>query len=95
VHVNEGFNKNIDVFDAKIKAAIATCERAAAEIRSNIPAMIDAAVASAQAMANIRHPTRQVGDREGSRRQLLAVVDERKQRRGTQPWPTRTAPAVE
>jgi hypothetical protein len=56
--VNEDFNKNIDVFDAKIKAAIATCERAAAEIRSNIPAMIDESVAKhvAQAMANIRQP---------------------------------------
>ena len=31
--VNEDFNKSIDVCDAKIKAAIATCERAAAEMR--------------------------------------------------------------
>jgi hypothetical protein len=56
--VNGDFNKNIDVFDAKIKAAIATCECAAAEIRSNIPAMIDEAVAKrvAQAMANFRQP---------------------------------------
>jgi hypothetical protein len=56
--VNRDFNKNIDGFDAKIKAAIATCECAAAEIRANIPAMIDGAVAKhvAQAMANIRQP---------------------------------------
>jgi hypothetical protein len=56
--LNEGFNKNIEVFDAKVKAAIATCERAAAEMRSTIPAMIDKAVAKhvAQAMANIRQP---------------------------------------
>jgi hypothetical protein len=56
--VNEDFNKNIDVFDAKIKAAMASCECAAAEIRSNIPTMIDEAVAKhvRQAMANIRQP---------------------------------------
>lgn len=56
--VNEDFNKSIDVCDAKIKAAIATCERASAEIRSNVPAMIDEAVARhvAQAMASIRQP---------------------------------------
>jgi hypothetical protein len=56
--INGDFNKSIDFFDAKIKAAIATCERATAEIRSNIPAMIDEAVARhvAQAMANIRQP---------------------------------------
>jgi hypothetical protein len=56
--INGDFNKSIDVFDAKIKAAIATCERAAAEIRCNIPAIIDEAVAKhvAQAMANIRQP---------------------------------------
>jgi len=56
--VNEDFNKNIDVCDAKIKAAIATCERASAEMRSNVPAMIDEAVAKhvAQAMASIRQP---------------------------------------
>ena len=58
VGVNEDFNKNIDVSDARIKAAIATCERAAAEMRSNVPAMIDEAVAKhvAQAMASIRQP---------------------------------------
>jgi hypothetical protein len=41
-----------------MKAAVATCERAAAEIRCNIPAMIDKAVAKhvAQAIANIRQP---------------------------------------
>jgi hypothetical protein len=56
--VNEDFNKNIDVCDAKIKGAIATCQRTAAEMRSNVPAMIDEAVAKhvAQAMANIRQP---------------------------------------
>ena len=56
--VNEDFNKSIDVCDAKIKAAIATCERAAAEMRSNVPAMVDEAVAKhvAQALANIRQP---------------------------------------
>jgi len=56
--LNEAFNKNIDVFDAKVKAAIATCERATAEMHSTIPAMIDEAVAKhvAQAMANIRQP---------------------------------------
>jgi hypothetical protein len=58
VGVNEDFNKSIDVCDAKIKAAIATCERASAEMRSNVPAMIDEAVAKhvAQAVANIRQP---------------------------------------
>jgi hypothetical protein len=58
VGVNEDFNKSIDVSDAKIKAAIATCERASAEMRSNVPTMIDEAVAKhvAQAMANIRQP---------------------------------------
>jgi hypothetical protein len=58
VGVNEDFNKSIDVSDAKIKSAIATCERASAELRSNVPAMIDEAVAKhvAQAMANIRQP---------------------------------------
>ena len=58
VGVNEDFNKSIDVADAKIKAAIATCERAAAEMRSNVPTMIDEAVAKhvAQAMASIRLP---------------------------------------
>jgi hypothetical protein len=35
--VNGDFNKSIDVCDAKIKAAIATCERASAEMRSNVP----------------------------------------------------------
>jgi hypothetical protein len=56
--VNEDFNKSFDIFDAKIKAAIATCERSSAEMRSNVPAMIDEAVAKhvAQAMANIRQP---------------------------------------
>jgi hypothetical protein len=56
--VNGDFNKNFDIFDAKIKAAIATCERSSAEMRSNVPAMIDEAVAKhvAQAMANIRQP---------------------------------------
>ena len=56
--VNEDFNKSIDVCDAKIKAAIATCERASAEMRSNVPAMIDDAVAKhvAQAMASIPRP---------------------------------------
>ena len=56
--VNEDFNKSIDVCDAKIKAAIATCERASAEMRSCVPAMIDEAVAKyvAQAMASIRLP---------------------------------------
>jgi hypothetical protein len=56
--VNEDFNKSFDIFDAKIKAAIATCERSSAEMRSNVPAMIDQAVAKhvAQAMANIRQP---------------------------------------
>jgi hypothetical protein len=58
VGVNEDFNKSIDVSDAKIKAAIATCERAAAETRSNVPAMIDEAVVKhvAQALANIHQP---------------------------------------
>jgi hypothetical protein len=58
VGVNEDFNKSIDVCDAKIEAAIATCDRASAEMRSNVPAMIDEAVAKhvAQAMANIRQP---------------------------------------
>jgi hypothetical protein len=56
--VNGDFNKNIDIFDAKIKAAIATCERSSAEMRSNVLDMIDEAVAKhvAQAMANIRQP---------------------------------------
>ena len=56
--VNGDLNKNIHVFDAKVKAAIATCERATAEMHSTIPAMIDEAVAKhvAQAMANIRQP---------------------------------------
>jgi hypothetical protein len=56
--VNGDFNTNIDIFDAKIKAAIATCERASAEMRSNVPAMIDEAVGKhvAQAMANFRQP---------------------------------------
>jgi hypothetical protein len=56
--INRAFDKSIDVFDAKVKAAIANCERAAVEIRCNIPAMIDEAVAKhvAQAMANIRQP---------------------------------------
>ena len=56
--INGDFDKSIDLFEAKIKAAIATCERAAAEIRCNIPAMIDEAVAKhvARAMANIRQP---------------------------------------
>ena len=56
--VNEDFNKSIDVYDAKIKAAIASCERASAEMRSCVPAMIDEAVARhvAQAMANFRQP---------------------------------------
>jgi hypothetical protein len=57
--VNADFNGNVDIAEAKIKAAIATCERAAAEIRSNIPAMIDESVAKhvAQATANIRQPS--------------------------------------
>jgi hypothetical protein len=57
--VNGDFNKNIDVFDVKIKAAIANCERAAAEMRSDIPALIDEAVAKhvAQAIANFRQPS--------------------------------------
>ena len=56
--VNEDFNKSFDIFDAKLKAAIATCERSSAEMRSNVPAMIDEAVAKhvTQAMANIRQP---------------------------------------
>jgi hypothetical protein len=56
--VNGDFNKNVDIFDAKIKAAIASCECAAANMRSNIPAMIDEALAKhvARAMANIRQP---------------------------------------
>jgi hypothetical protein len=56
--VNGDFDKSIDVFDAKMKAAIASCERAAAEIRCDIPAMIEKAVAKqvARAMANIRQP---------------------------------------
>jgi hypothetical protein len=56
--VNEDFNRNFDISDAKIKAAIATCERSSAEMRSNVPTMIDEAVAKhvAQAMANIRQP---------------------------------------
>jgi hypothetical protein len=54
--VNGDFNKNIDIFDAKIKAAIATCERSSAEMRSNVPDMIDEAVAKHVAMANIRQP---------------------------------------
>jgi len=56
--VNEDFNKSIDVCDAKIKAAIAACERAVAEMRSNVPAMVDDAVAKhvAQAMASFRQP---------------------------------------
>jgi hypothetical protein len=41
--VNADFNRNVDIVDLKIKAAIASCESAAAEIRSNIPAMIDEA----------------------------------------------------
>jgi hypothetical protein len=56
--VNGDFNKSIDVCDAKIKAAIATCERTSAEMRSNVPAIIDEAVGKhvAQAMANVRQP---------------------------------------
>ena len=56
--VNEDFNKSFDIFDAKLKAAIATCDRSSAEMRSNVPAMIDEAVAKhvTQAMANIRQP---------------------------------------
>jgi hypothetical protein len=56
--VDGDFNRNIDIFDAKIKAAIASCERASAEMRSNVPTMIEEAVAKhvAQAMANIRQP---------------------------------------
>jgi hypothetical protein len=56
--VNGDFNNHIDIFDAKIKAAIATCEHSSAEMRSNVPAMIDEAVAKhvAQAMARIRPP---------------------------------------
>jgi hypothetical protein len=58
VGVNEDFNKSIDVSDAKIKAAIATCDRVSAEMRSNLPAMIDEAVVKhvAQALANIHQP---------------------------------------
>jgi hypothetical protein len=57
-YVKEDLDKNIDVFDAKMKAAIAICERAAAEIRCNVPTMIDEAVARhvARAMANIPQP---------------------------------------
>jgi hypothetical protein len=35
--INGDLDKNIDVFDAKMKAAIATCERAAAEIAATSP----------------------------------------------------------
>jgi hypothetical protein len=59
--VNGDLDKSIDVFDAKMKAAIATCERAAAEIRCNVPAMIERAWS--------RRAARQAGDREGSRRE--------------------------
>jgi hypothetical protein len=64
--VNEDFNKSIDVSDAKIKAAIATCERSSAEMRSNVPAMIDGAVAKACRAGNGEHPAAG-GWRAGSR----------------------------
>jgi hypothetical protein len=56
--VNADFNRNVDIVDLKIKAAIASCERAAAEIRSDVPTMIEEAVAKhvAQALTNIRQP---------------------------------------
>lgn len=75
--VNEDFNKSIDVCDAKIKAAIATCERASAEMRSCVPAMIDEAVARhfAQAMASIRQPMDGAPGPAGSPGKLEIVKD--------------------
>jgi hypothetical protein len=55
--VNEDFHKSFDIFEAKIKAAIATRERSSAEMRSNVPAMIDQAVAEHVAQANGKHPS--------------------------------------
>jgi hypothetical protein len=75
--VNGDFNRNIDVFDAKMKAAIASCERAAAEIRCKIPAMIDEAVAKqvARAMANVRQPADGVPGPAGPPGKLETVKD--------------------
>jgi hypothetical protein len=48
--------KDMEVFEAQIKAAIATCERAAAEMRSTTAAIIDEVVSKrvAQATTNIQ-----------------------------------------